>query len=227
MSPATKNFWRWVIALAALGLTIRALYIYQFHTGWRFWGDSWLYKYEGRLIADGQWFKDPADFYLRHHTISESADHPPVFILFIAAMEFVGITALHTQMLLTACVGVGSIVLIALLGRRLGGNRVGILAALAAAIYPNLWINDGMLMSETLFVFFIARSRCCALYRYRDAPSMKRALLLSVAMTMAVMTRIRGAVAAPTRRRACDRVHARLGLGPAIAHADGRRSRPW
>ncbi len=196
MSPATRRFWLWVLAFAALGLTIRALFIYQFHTDWRFWGDSWLYKYEGRLIADGQWFKDPADYFLRHHRISESADHPPVFILFIAAMEFVGITALHTQMLLTACVGTGTIVLIALLGRRLGGNRVGILGALAAAIYPNLWINDGMLMSETLFVFFIALALLCA-YRYWDAPSMKRALLLSVAMTMAVMTRSEGLLLLP------------------------------
>lgn len=196
MSPATRRFWYWVLGLAALGLTIRALYIYQFHNDWRFWGDSWLYKYEARLIADGQWFKDPADYYLRHHTLSESADHPPVFILFLAAMEFVGITALHTQMLLCAFVGTGTIVLCALLGRRLGGERVGILAALAAAIYPNLWINDGMLMSETMFVFFIALALLCA-YRYWDAPSLRRALLLSVTMTMAVMTRSEGLLLLP------------------------------
>jgi 4-amino-4-deoxy-L-arabinose transferase-like glycosyltransferase len=196
MSPSTRRFWYWVIGLAALGLTIRALYIYQFHNDWRFWGDSWLYKYEARLIADGQWFKDPADYFLRHHTISESADHPPVFILFLAAMEFVGITALHTQMLLCAMVGTGTIVVLALLGRRLGGERVGILAALAGAIYPNLWINDGMLMSETMFVFFIALALLCA-YRYWDAPSLKRALILSVTMTLAVMTRSEGLLLLP------------------------------
>jgi hypothetical protein len=196
MSPATRRFWYWVLGLAALGLTIRALYIYQFHNDWRFWGDSWLYKYEARLIADGKWFKDPADYYLRHHTISESADHPPVFILFLAAMEFVGITSLHTQMLLCAMVGTGTIVVCALLGRKVAGNRVGILAALAAAIYPNLWINDGMLMSETLFVFFIALALLCA-YRYWEAPSVKRGVVLSVVMTLAVMTRSEGLLLLP------------------------------
>jgi hypothetical protein len=196
MSPATKRFWVWVLAIAALGLTIRALYIYAWHTDWRFWGDSWLYKYEARLIADGKWFKDPADYFLRHHQLRESADHPPVFILFLAAMEFVGITSTHTQMLLCACVGTGTIVVVALLGRKLAGNRVGILAAFAAAIYPNLWINDGMLMSETLFVFFIALALLCA-YRYWEKPGLKRALILSVTMTMAVMTRSEGLLLLP------------------------------
>ena len=196
MSPATKRFWYWVLGLAALGLTIRALYIYQFHNDWRFWGDSWLYKYEARLIADGKWFKDPADYYLRHHTISESADHPPVFILFLAGMEFVGITALHTQMLLCAFVGTGTIVVCGLLGRKIAGDRVGIFAALAAAVYPNLWINDGMLMSETLFVFFIALALLLA-YRYWEAPSLKRALLLTFTMTLAVMTRSEGLLLLP------------------------------
>ena len=109
-------------------------------------------------------------------------------------------------------------------GRRLGGNRVGILAALAGAIYPNLWINDGMLMSETLFVFFIALALLCA-YRYWDAPSLKRALLLSVTMTIAVMTRSEGLLLLPLVVAPVIVVHEGLGLGQAAA--DARRPRRW
>ena len=200
MSPATRRFWVWILVICALGLVIRSLWIFVGHADWNFWGDSWLYKNEGRLLADGQWFKDPADYYLPfgnpRHQIWEAADHPPVFILFVAGMEWLGITGLHWQMFICSFVGIGTVVLVGLLGRKLVNNRVGILAALAAAIYPNFWINDGMLMSETFFVFFISLALLLA-YRYWQAPSLKRGLGLSVAMTMAVMTRSEGLLLLP------------------------------
>jgi hypothetical protein len=33
---------------------------------------------------------------------------------------------------------------------QVGGRRVSLVAAGLAAVYPNLWVNDGLLMSETL-----------------------------------------------------------------------------
>ena len=195
LSPAARRFWVWVLAIAVLGLGIRAFWIFVGHDNWHFWGDSWLYKYEARMIADGQWFKDPAAYQLTGH-LREMADHPPVFILWLAMLEFLGITGLHVQMLLTAMVGTGTIVVLALLGRRIGGNRLGILVAFGAAIYPNLWINDGMLMSETFFVFFIALGLLCA-YRYWEAPSLRRGVILSVVITLAVMTRSEGFLLLP------------------------------
>lgn len=55
-----------------------------------------------------------------------------------------------------ALLGTVSIVVIGLLGRRLGGSRVGLIAAGLAAIYPNIWINDGMLLTETVFILATA-----------------------------------------------------------------------
>ena len=41
--------------------------------------------------------------------------------------------------------------IVALLGRRLAGERAGLIAAGIAAIYPTLIAADGALMSETLY----------------------------------------------------------------------------
>jgi hypothetical protein len=45
--------------------------------------------------------------------------------------------------------GTVTVTVIGLAGRRLGGRRVGLLAAAVAAVMPALWINDILLMSET------------------------------------------------------------------------------
>ncbi len=46
--------------------------------------------------------------------------------------------------------------MIGLVGRRLGGNAVGLVAAGIAAVYPEIWINDGMLLSESMAILMTA-----------------------------------------------------------------------
>ncbi len=46
--------------------------------------------------------------------------------------------------------------MIGLLARRLAGNAAGLIAAAITALYPGMWINDGMLLSETMTIFMTA-----------------------------------------------------------------------
>ena len=55
--------------------------------------------------------------------------------------------------------------MIGLIGRAVAGNRAGLLAAAIAAMYPNLWINDGLVMSETLATLSVALAILLA-YRF-------------------------------------------------------------
>ncbi len=48
--------------------------------------------------------------------------------------------------------------LAALIGRRVGGTAAGIAAATFAAVYPHLWLIDGVLFPEGLMVFLSAAS---------------------------------------------------------------------
>ena len=45
---------------------------------------------------------------------------------------------------------------IGLVGRRIAGDRAVLLAAALAAVYPMLWINDGMLVSESMYILLVA-----------------------------------------------------------------------
>ena len=51
-----------------------------------------------------------------------------------------------------ALLGIAAVVVIGLLGYRLAGPAAGLVAAGIAAVYPQLWINDGVLLSESIVV---------------------------------------------------------------------------
>ena len=71
---------------------------------------------------------------------------------------------------LASCViGAGTVLVIGLIGRRLGGPRAGLIAAVIAAAYPNLWLVDGLVLSEDMFALMIGLTILAA-YRFRDRP---------------------------------------------------------
>jgi 4-amino-4-deoxy-L-arabinose transferase-like glycosyltransferase len=80
------------------------------------------------------------------------------------------------------------VVLIGLLGRRIGGPRLGLLAAAIAAVYPALWMLDSSLRSESLYLPLIALVLLLA-YRVVDAPTWRRGALLGLAIGLAALTR--------------------------------------
>jgi 4-amino-4-deoxy-L-arabinose transferase-like glycosyltransferase len=52
-------------------------------------------------------------------------------------------------------VGLGTVALLAVMARLLGGDTAGLVAAGIAALDPNLWMNDGLIMSESLCVLVV------------------------------------------------------------------------
>jgi 4-amino-4-deoxy-L-arabinose transferase-like glycosyltransferase len=52
--------------------------------------------------------------------------------------------------------GLATVVVLALLARALGGDTAGLLAAGIAALDPNLWMNDGLIMSESLCILVVS-----------------------------------------------------------------------
>ncbi|MCV5968460.1 glycosyltransferase family 39 protein, partial [Lactococcus petauri] len=87
--------------------------------------------------------------------------------------------------------GVATVVVIGLLARRLAGSRAGLLAAAAAAVYPMLWINDGMLQAESLYALLIAVMLLLA-HRFWDEPTTRNVVVLSVVTGLAALTRTEG-----------------------------------
>jgi 4-amino-4-deoxy-L-arabinose transferase-like glycosyltransferase len=73
--------------------------------------------------------------------------------------------------LFLSLIGSGTCILIYLFARDLFGRRIGILAGVIAAIYPQLYIYDGWLYTESLYIFLLF-AVCYALYRLLRTPQM-------------------------------------------------------
>jgi hypothetical protein len=97
-------------------------------------------------------------------------------------------SAVTAHRLASGLAGVGGVVLLGLVGRRLAGDRAGLLAAGLAAVYPLLWINDAMVLSEALYVPMVALAMLAA-YRFWDHPSNGAAALLGLTVALAGLTR--------------------------------------
>ncbi len=109
--------------------------------------DSTFYFTAAHALAEGRGFVTP---YPGASHIVEEATHPPLTpVLLAPAAKFFRGDQLPMR-LMFALIGAGSIVLIGLLGARVASRRIGLIAASVAAVYPFLWVNDGLIMSESL-----------------------------------------------------------------------------
>lgn len=171
-----------LLALIAVGaLAVR--WLYDFHIrDFQVLGDALTFHQVAQGLADGKGFVE----YLP--PAGPTAEHPPMMWIFLAALDKVGLTSFLAHRLALGVVGTGTVVLIGLVGRRVGGDRVGLVAAGLAAIYPMLWTADGSLMSEPLYGFFLVGALLTALW-VREAPSWRRAAALGALIAVAALTR--------------------------------------
>jgi 4-amino-4-deoxy-L-arabinose transferase-like glycosyltransferase len=91
--------------------------------------------------------------------------------------------------LLWSCLlGSATVGFVGLLGRAVGGVRLGIIAAFVAAVYPTLWAPDGMLQAESLSMFAAAAALLFA-YQYWRRPSLRRLALVGIACGLGALAR--------------------------------------
>jgi 4-amino-4-deoxy-L-arabinose transferase-like glycosyltransferase len=83
----------------------------------------------------------------------------------------------NAQRLTMAVLGTVGVALVGLLGRTVTGERTGLVAAGIAAVYPNLWVNDGLVMAETLSVLAVVLALLLA-YRFIRHPTVGTGLAL-------------------------------------------------
>ena len=178
-----RRFWSWLVALTLAGLAVRVAWVMG--GNWsptRLVGDAGHYHPLANLIAAGQGFVDPED------PSRVTALHPPLHPLMLAAASALGLETWTAHRLVTAATGAAAILLIGLLGRRVGGQRVGVVAAALAAVYPIFVRVDGAVLSESLYGCLIAACLLAA-YRLLDRPGPRAALLLGALIGLAALTR--------------------------------------
>jgi 4-amino-4-deoxy-L-arabinose transferase-like glycosyltransferase len=178
-----------VIAVVAFG--IRVAFVAAEGQEATHLGDAFWYHDMALQIADGDGYIRPVDFKFDPPRRIPTAEHPPLFPLVLAVPAVLGLRTLAQFEIWTSLIGVGGVVLIGLLGRRVGGNRVGLVAAGIAACYPMLFQSAALAFSESLYVVLAAAVLLVA-YQVYDRPTIGRWILLGVLIGLAALTRGEG-----------------------------------
>ncbi len=173
-------------AIVAGALVLRVTYVMVSRRNFDPQGDAFFYHAAANLLVDGKGFISP---FLGNTGIHrQAAEHPPLYIIFLAIPSLLGMKSVMAHLLWSCLLGTATVGLIGLLGRAVGGARVGVIAAFIAAVYPNLWAPDGMIQAETLSMFATAGTLLFA-YRYWQRPSWRRLVLVGIACAFGALAR--------------------------------------
>src|SRR5262249_2347692 len=85
-------------------------------------------------------------------------------------------------------IGAAAIVVCGLAGREVAGRRVGLIAALLLAVYPNIWMNDELAASEALSPLLTALVLWTA-YRFWKRPRLGNVAWLGARIGLAALGR--------------------------------------
>jgi hypothetical protein len=168
-------------------LVLRVVYVLTERRDFALKGDDFFYHWQGRAIADGLGFINPFAWKALDR-LDPTAAHPPLYSLFIGGASKLGLTSPLSHRLASCLVGAAAVAVIGLVAHRIANAHAGWLAATLAAVYPNLWINDGMLTSETLYALLIALVLLVS-YQWVVEPAGWRLALLGALVGLASLTR--------------------------------------
>jgi 4-amino-4-deoxy-L-arabinose transferase-like glycosyltransferase len=186
--PVPRGSFRVRLAAIVVGaVALRLLYVLVLARHVSMAGDATFFHAEANLVADGRGYIEPLIDGAYGISVPTAA-HPPLYPTVLAGLSLLGGDDLLAQRSLGALFGAGTIVLVALIGRRLGGVRVGLAAAAVAALYPLFVIADGAPMSEGLYGLLVAACLLAAL-RLREERSPARAAVLGALVGLAALTR--------------------------------------
>jgi len=153
----------------------------------RLTGDSLFNYMQGKMLAEGKGFGN-GFAYLDSGQVVPSAGKPPLFPLYLAILQKLGLHTVDQQRLGTSVLGAVGIVLLGLLAWRLAGRRAGLIAAGIAALSPLLFVNDGRVMVESMYVPLIAGVLLAA-FSFWAKPDVRHAVGLGVVLALASLAR--------------------------------------
>lgn len=156
MAALVRQWRAQLVGIAAVGLVIRLVYVLAFKADAPLVGDG-VYYHRSALLLPGRGFIQPDIFMITFgKDVRPAADHPPGYTVALGAWAWFGLNSPLANRIWSALLGTMTVVVVGFAGRRIAGPRVGLFAAGLAAVYPNLWINDALVMSETLTILAAA-----------------------------------------------------------------------
>ncbi len=162
----------------------------------------WLSKWSAPLqLNDSIYYSGQAYQLVHGHFFRElfvnqpGAEHGPLTAVLMAPLT-IGASYVRWQRLVTVAAGVTTVWAIGRCTRRIAGRRVALIAAGIAAVYPNLWMNDGLVMSESVSILLVVLSLWAA-HVAATSPGRRPLVLLGVALGLATLARSELVLLAP------------------------------
>jgi 4-amino-4-deoxy-L-arabinose transferase-like glycosyltransferase len=171
--------------IAAVGLAARLVYVLLVMHDVPVGGDGLEFHILANQLAAGDGYIQPLIVSPAH---VPTADKPPLYPLLLAVPSLLGWKSIVAHRVVSCLMGAVLVAGAGLLGRRVGGERVGLLAAGIAALYPLIVVLDGAVRSESLYAALIAWLLLAA-YRLVDRPSAWRAVAVGALIGLTVLVR--------------------------------------
>jgi 4-amino-4-deoxy-L-arabinose transferase-like glycosyltransferase len=196
MSEAPRSH-RFTIALAivvAVGFVLRVGYVLLVAPEELGFDAIW-YELQSQTLSHGDGYIDPDAFFRRGERVP-TANFPPLWPLLLAGANQVGLDTERAHQMVGCVLGSITVALTGVIGRRVAGRRVGIVAAAIVAVSPMLIAADGSLMAESLYISLVATAVLIA-YVARARRSWWWFAALGAVVGLAVLTRSDGLILAP------------------------------
>jgi 4-amino-4-deoxy-L-arabinose transferase-like glycosyltransferase len=211
MRSRLRGFPARLLLLVALALAIRWIAVFAHYGDLPLeLDDNYAYHTQAQLLLEHGGFSEP--FVWRDsveaggpEVFEPSAGHPPGYVIYLAAFGVLGLDSPLSNRLASGIAGAAAVALIGIAARRVGqwaglgdeaADRAGLLAAFLAAIYPNLWINDALILSESVSAGLTALVILAA-YQFWRTPSLRTSALLGLSVGVATLTRSEGLLLLP------------------------------
>ncbi len=177
-----QQYRRWFAGIVAAAAVWRVLYVLVFKVDDGVVGDQIYYSAQAVTIANGQGFADP------FMPGAYAADHAPLTSLAVAPVSWDNAEPFVAQRLLMAMYGVVVVAGIGAVVRWLSDRVTSLVATGFAAVYANLWMNDGLIMAETPAALGVVAVLFAA-YRLDLSRTQRDAALLGLAVGLAGLAR--------------------------------------
>lgn len=182
------TFLRSTAGVFVLALSVRWLVWFHWYRDLELgMNDNLYYHGSANLLANGNGFANPFSHAISG-TLEPSAAHPPGFTVYLSIWSFLGLDSVSWHRLAGGLISASVVIPIGLLLRRLFGDRTAMIGMLIAALHPPLWMNDGLILSESMYIPIAALALLFA-HRVHEKPSVRRVIELTLVLSVGALTR--------------------------------------
>lgn len=183
--------WIWVVSL---GLWVRVATLLTVAPTRTDGGDPLFYHVTANLLAQGRGFPEPLNFIAFQRWIP-SALHGPAYPIVLSISSRIGGTTYFDHKFLSILIGTGVVALTMWLAHLIAPKPMKVSTAfvsgLLAAVYPNLWLVDGVMFPEGLMALLVLGVVITA-YRWWNGPTLTNAALMGALTAASALTRGEG-----------------------------------